>query len=444
MPFITHKTATRRKALERTHAATRKALAERRNFLHRTGILIHQYTGMNVRDRELVRLEHENRDVKRALDALYRQEGRVPETATKALMSATTKRRNRTRRRWRGRSSRSAATAKRKKLVWKLVYAVAGALAMAGAVAGAKNKALQKRLAAWWSQIQESPGQTSVGTQKGEPAVHAPAPAPAVTPISKPEIPSPTRTARKLPPQVRRAQLGIAHRGPNFPFIKTKIRLQFMGRFDLNNNNTIIQEIAKRLKELELRDELVCFSANETNCGEWTTKRSTTGQNQALDSHKYEQMYGILAGDGTPKSVDEAYTIITESFAKLYAYAINHGIHTIWHPGTQQKSLYYGGKWNDLLRDGKNEDLMQKMYNYFKTQDNFTIVDPNSQKFFDMAKHQPKKDPGKKKTSKTPSEDECTRTISRKDFPKAYQNSLMCYTNDIYIRPQNLYAKGKV
>lgn len=177
MSFITHKTATRRKALERTHAATHKALAERRDFLHRTGILIYQYTGMDVRDRELVRLEHENRDVKRALDALYRQEGRVSETATKALMSATTKRRNRTRRRRRGRSSRSAATAKRKTLVWKLVYAVAGALAMAGAVAGAKNKALQKRLAAWWSQIQESPRQTSVGTQKGAPAVPASAPA---------------------------------------------------------------------------------------------------------------------------------------------------------------------------------------------------------------------------------------------------------------------------
>ena len=196
MPFITHKTAARRKALERKHAATRKALAERRDFLHRTGTLIYQYTGMDVRDRELVRLEHENRDVKRALDALYRQEGRVSETATKALMSATTKRRHWTRRRRRGRSSRSAATAKRKALVWKLVYAVAGALAMAGAVAGAKNKALQKRLAAWWSQIQESPGQTSVGTQKGVPAVHAPAPAATLRTAKKGSVKQPPNSVK--------------------------------------------------------------------------------------------------------------------------------------------------------------------------------------------------------------------------------------------------------
>ena len=64
-------TATQRKALEQRQATTRKALADRRKFLHRMRNTVHQYTGIDMRDQELVRLERENRDVKQALDALY-------------------------------------------------------------------------------------------------------------------------------------------------------------------------------------------------------------------------------------------------------------------------------------------------------------------------------------------------------------------------------------
>ena len=112
MPATT--TATQRKALEQRHATTRKALADRRKFLHRMRNKVHQYTGIDMRDQELVRLERENRDVKQALDALYRQEGQAS-AATKSKVA--TKRRKRTRGRRRGRSSGSKTTSSRKQLV---------------------------------------------------------------------------------------------------------------------------------------------------------------------------------------------------------------------------------------------------------------------------------------------------------------------------------------
>jgi hypothetical protein len=124
-------TATQRKALEQRQAATRKALADRRKFLHRMRNRVHQYTGIDMRDQELVRLERENRDVKQALDALYRQEGQAS-AATKSKV--VTKRRKRTRGRRRGRSSGSKKTSSRKQLVLGLVLAVAGALAVGGVV----------------------------------------------------------------------------------------------------------------------------------------------------------------------------------------------------------------------------------------------------------------------------------------------------------------------
>ena len=145
MPATTT-TATQRKALEQRQAETRKALADRRKFLHRMRNKVHQYTGIDMRDQELVRLERENRDVKQALDALYHQEGQAS-AATKSKVA--TKRRKRTRGRRRGRSSGSKTTSSRKQLVLGLVLAVAGALAVV------KRETIREKWEAWLNQQQQ-------------------------------------------------------------------------------------------------------------------------------------------------------------------------------------------------------------------------------------------------------------------------------------------------
>ena len=180
-------TATQRKALEQRQAATtRKALADRRKFLHRMRNKVHQYTGIDMRDQELVRLERENRDVKRALDALYRQEGQAS-AATKSKVA--TKRRKRTRGRRRGRSSGSKTTSSRKQLVLGLVLAVAGALVVV------KRGTIRNKWREWLNQHSNSHKASISSSHVRSPAsapasasasASAPAPTSAPAPASAP------------------------------------------------------------------------------------------------------------------------------------------------------------------------------------------------------------------------------------------------------------------
>ena len=334
-------TATQRKALEQRQATTRKAIADRRKFLHRMRNKVHQYTGIDMRDQELVRLERENRDVKQALDALYRQE-RQASAATKSKVA--TKRSNRTRGRRRGRSSGS--TSSRKQLVLGLVLAVAGALAVVN------RETIREKWREWLNQQQQG-SETS-------------------TKDNNSRFPS-SSTQRP-----RRQNLHTL----------SKVTLRFMGPYNTQNpdRNTSTTAIAEYLQQNHIKNQLVCYSANAKNCGPWYKSR-LGGTNQANGADRLHQMYGVEAGDYTSKTVEEAYNLIKRSLNELFKYAIQNNIDTIWHPGTQSSSTYYGGTWTQFLPDpGSYKQLMNKLEAYFE-QSPFTIVDFNtlgSKKFFDM------------------------------------------------------------
>lgn len=342
-PMPTTTTATQRKALEQRQAATSKALADRRKFLHRMRNKVHQYTGIDMRDQELVRLERENRDVKQALDALYRQEGQASAT-TKSKVA--TKRRKRTRGRRRGRSSGSKTTSSRKQLVLGLVLAVAGALAVV------KRETIREKWREWLNQQQQDPKTSTKDNNSRFPS-------------------SSTQ-------QPRRQSLHTL----------SKVTLRFMGPYNPKkpDRNTSTTHIAEYLQKNHIRTQLVCYSANAKNRGSWYDGRPG-GVNQAEGASRLHQMYGVEAGNHKLKTVDEACKLITNSLNGLFEYAIQHNINTIWHPGTQSSSTYYGGRWTKLLPDPDSyKQLMKKLEAYFE-QSPFTIVDFNtlgSKKFFDM------------------------------------------------------------